>query len=72
MQIVLAVVAILVLSIPLLISLWALLDAARRPEWAFALAGRSRVVWVAACAIGMPAVYDCGIGWPCIRASAGL
>jgi hypothetical protein len=26
---------------------WALLDAARRPEWAWALAGRRRVVWMA-------------------------
>ena len=44
---------IVVFSIPLALSMWALLDAARRPEWAFALAGRSRVVWVAACAIGI-------------------
>ena len=27
--------------------MWALLDAARRPEWAWALAGRRRVVWMA-------------------------
>jgi hypothetical protein len=27
--------------------MWALLDAARRPEWAWALAGRRRVVWLA-------------------------
>lgn len=42
-----------VVSIPLALSLWALLDAARRPEWAFALAGRSRVVWVALCGAGI-------------------
>ena len=47
------VVAIVIVSIPLALSVWALLDAARRPEWAFALAGRSRVVWVAACGIGV-------------------
>jgi hypothetical protein len=44
---------IVVFSIPLALSMWALLDAARRPEWAFVLAGRSRVVWVAACGIGI-------------------
>jgi hypothetical protein len=48
-----AIVGIVVFSIPLALSVWALLDAARRPEWAFALAGRSRVVWVAACGIGI-------------------
>jgi hypothetical protein len=26
---------------------WALLDAARRPQWAWALAGRRQVVWMA-------------------------
>lgn len=34
-------------SIPLGITLWALLDAARRPQWAWALAGRRQVVWMA-------------------------
>lgn len=37
----------LVVSVPLGITLWALLDAARRPEWAWALAGRRQVVWMA-------------------------
>jgi hypothetical protein len=31
---------------------WALLDAASRPEWAWALAGRRRVLWVAAILLG--------------------
>ncbi len=53
MPIVVTVVGIIVVSIPLALSMWALLDAARRPEWAFALAGRSRVVWVAACGFGI-------------------
>lgn len=35
-------------SIPLGVSLWALLDAARRPQWAWALAERRQVVWMAA------------------------
>jgi hypothetical protein len=41
-----------ILSIPLVLTLWALLDAARRPEWAWALAGRRRVVWLAAILFG--------------------
>lgn len=53
MTVILTLLGIIVFSIPLALSVWALLDAARRPEWAFALAGRSRVVWVAACCIGI-------------------
>lgn len=40
------------LAIPLALTMWALLDAARRPEWAWALAGRRRVVWLAAILFG--------------------
>jgi hypothetical protein len=39
-------------SIPIGVSLWALLDAARRPQWAWALAGRSQVSWIAAILFG--------------------
>lgn len=35
-------------AIPLGVTLWALLDAARRPQWAWALSGRRQVVWMAA------------------------
>jgi len=42
----------IVLATPLMLTLWALLDAARRPEWAWALAGRRRVVWLAAILFG--------------------
>jgi hypothetical protein len=35
-----------VLCLPLGLSLWALLDCARRPAWAWALAGRRQVVWM--------------------------
>ena len=35
-------------SIPLALSAWALLDAARRPQWAWALAGRSQAMWMGA------------------------
>ena len=43
-----AVVATLLAGVPLALSVWALLDAAGRPEWAWALAGRRRVMWIAA------------------------
>jgi hypothetical protein len=39
-------------SLPLALTAWALLDAAGRPEWAWALAGRRRVVWLAAILFG--------------------
>ena len=35
-----------VAAVPLTLTVWALLDAARRPEWAWALTGRRRVVWM--------------------------
>ena len=43
-------------SIPLGISLWALLDIAKRPAWAWGLAGRSRVGWMAAVLVGFCSV----------------
>ncbi len=33
--------------------MWALLDAARRPEWAFAYVGRNRTTWVAVTGLGI-------------------
>ncbi len=47
-----AIATLVVLAIPLSLTVWALLDAARRPEWAWALARRRRVVWLAAIAFG--------------------
>jgi hypothetical protein len=47
-----AIVVTVVLCVPLGISVWALLDAARRPEWAWVLAGRNRVSWIAAILLG--------------------
>jgi hypothetical protein len=38
--------------IPASISLWALLDCARRPPWAWSFAGRSQVAWLGAIAFG--------------------
>ena len=39
--------------------MWAMLDAAHRPEWAFAFAGRSRTLWVAVTAAG---ILVCAVG----------
>ena len=44
---------VIVLSIPLGLSVWALLDAARRPAWAWALAERRQVAWIAAACFGI-------------------
>ncbi len=47
MQIVVALVIAIFAAIPLSLTVWALLDAARRPQWAWALSGRRQVVWMA-------------------------
>lgn len=47
-----AMAVTLVLSIPLAISVWALLDCARRPAWAWALADRRQVIWMALILVG--------------------
>ena len=47
-----AVVLATAACIPLGFSLWCLLDAARRPQWAWALAERRQVVWMAAIMLG--------------------
>jgi hypothetical protein len=53
---VLALVTAVFVCIPLGISIWALLDAAHRPEWAWALAGRRRVLWMAVIMFGVLSV----------------
>lgn len=52
MELGLAIVAVVVCSIPIGVSLWALLDAAHRPQWAWALVGRRQVAWMAAVMFG--------------------
>ncbi len=42
-----ALVLAAVAAIPLSLTVWSLLDAARRPQWAWALAGRSQAAWMA-------------------------
>lgn len=39
-------------AVPLGVTVWALLDAAHRPQWAWALSGRRQVVWMAAIMFG--------------------
>jgi hypothetical protein len=41
-----------VAAFPLALTIWALLDAAHRPQWAWALAERRQVVWMAAIMFG--------------------
>jgi hypothetical protein len=48
-----ASLTVIVLSIPLSLSVWALLDAARRPGWAWALARRSQALWIAVVLLGI-------------------
>lgn len=45
--------AITLAALPLAMSLWALLDAARRPSWAWALCHRSQAGWMAAILCGI-------------------
>jgi hypothetical protein len=48
-------VALLVASffaIPISLTLWGVVDIARRPQWAWALAGRSQLAWMAATLFG--------------------
>lgn len=48
-----AIVLLFVAAIPLCLSVAALLDAARRPQWAWALANRSQLAWLGAIAFGL-------------------
>ena len=46
-DLVLTIGVVAVVSLPLALSVMALLNAARRPAWVWALAGRRQVVWMA-------------------------
>ena len=43
---------LLVAAAPLALSVFALLDAARRPSWAWSLAGRPQAMWIAMILLG--------------------
>jgi hypothetical protein len=47
-----AIVVSLIAAAPLAISAWAFLDAAKRPSWAWSLAGRSQIAWMGAIGLG--------------------
>ena len=48
-----AVVVTMLACIPLAVSVWALLDAARRPRWVWALSRHPQTPWMAAVAAGV-------------------
>ena len=48
-----AVVVTAFACLPLGVSMWAFLDAARRPQWAWALTSRRQVVWLVAILVGV-------------------
>jgi len=48
-----AVALTMVACFPLGLSLWAFLDAARRPQWAWALSDHRQVVWLVAIPFGV-------------------
>lgn len=48
-----AVVVTVLACLPLAISVWALLDAARRPRWVWALSRHPQTPWMAAVAAGV-------------------
>ncbi len=48
-----SVASIALFAVPLGLSVWALLDAAHRPAWAWALAERRQVAWLAAICVGV-------------------
>src|SRR3954469_24723301 len=53
-----AVLATMLACIPIGLSLWAFLDVARRPQWAWALSSHRQVVWMVAIPFGVLTV--CG------------
>lgn len=52
-QLLFTIVTTAFLCIPIGLSLWALLDCAKRPGWAWALTSRSQAVWMATILCGI-------------------
>lgn len=48
-----AVLILFAAAIPVSLSVWALLDAASRPAWAWSFAGKSQLGWLVAICIGL-------------------
>ena len=69
LDIVLMTLMLAALSIPLAVTAWAFLDAAHRPRWAWAFAGRNQLVWMVVIAAGILTVIG-GLllsGWYLLR-----
>lgn len=47
------VLVVSVLSVPLGLSVWSLLDMARRPQWVWAISGRSQALWMTGILFGV-------------------
>ena len=52
-DITLATILLVVFAIPLAVTAWAFLDAASRPKWVWAFAGRRQLVWMCGIAFGI-------------------
>lgn len=69
LDIILMTLMLAALSIPLAVTAWAFLDAAHRPRWAWAFAGRNQLVWMVVIAAGILTVIG-GLllsGWYLLR-----
>jgi uncharacterized membrane protein YeiB len=51
-----ATVVTMFFAIPIAITVWCLLDAARRPSWAWALAERNQALWIGGILLGLCSV----------------
>jgi hypothetical protein len=59
-ELVVTVLVTALFAVPLALTVWALLDAARRPQWAWALADRHQAMWIALILLGVFSVI-CGV-----------
>jgi hypothetical protein len=50
---------LLILLVPLALTIWGIVDAASRPEWAWQRSGQSKVLWIVLQVVGM---FVC-LGW---------
>lgn len=50
---------LLILLVPLSFTVFAIVDGARRPEWAWQQAGQSKALWIALQAVG---IFVCSLG----------
>jgi hypothetical protein len=61
MDLLVVLVVTVLCAVPLAVSTWALLDAARHPQWAWALTTHRQVVWMTAILFGTLTVVG-GLG----------